>query len=636
MAIKKVIEIEVQTDEAVKDVNNLTESVEDLGKEGKKASKGITDSSKNAKKGLGGISKGFKGIGLAIKAAGIGLVIGLFVALKDIVGKNQAIMDGFSSVMTTIGLVFNAVTSAVSDAFDSVNKLSGGFDAAKAVIGGLINIGLAPLKVAFFTLKAGVIALQLIWEKSFLGKGRPEKIQELKDALAEVNQDLKDVAEGVIKSGLAIVENFGEAVTEIAALGEAVITNVSKVSITALKAQADTIVALKNQAVIAQAINRGLIEDFDRQAELQRQIRDDVNKSIEERIEANNKLAKILEEQRVAMLKNADLVVQAARNELLLNNNIENQVVLTEALNEKKAILAQITGFQSEQLVNQTALINEQIALEQTRTDAQINRQKTQRDFEAESTQNEFLRLELEAQNLQIEKEIEQQRLQDVIDNTTAGTQARVDAEQALFDAKLDFSIKEQKLDEEKIQSKQKVLDAIIGLAGAESALGRAGVIAKQFLLAKELLIDLGFIQSKATRTIASANLDAAASGSSIATGFSKTLALGFPAAIPALIGYAAAAVGIVSSVASAVGGAKSVASQYGGTGAGATPAAPVIPATPQAAPSFNVVGTSGTNQIAQSISNQNQQPIQAFVVSTDITTQQELDRNKQETASFG
>jgi hypothetical protein len=332
------------------------------------------------------------------------------------------------------------------------------------------------------------------------------------------------------------------------------------------------------------------------------------------------------------MLKNADLVIAAARNELALNNNIENQVALTEALNEKKAILAQITGFQSEQLVNQTALINEQIALEQTRTDGQIARQKTQRDFEAQSAENELLRLELESQNLEKEKEIEEQRLQNIIDNTTAGTQARIDAEQALFDSKLDFSIKEQELDEKKIKSKQNLLNALVELAGAESALGRAAIIAKQLLLAKELLIDLGFIKSKATRTIASASLDAAESGASVSTGFAKTLALGFPAAIPALIGYAVAAAAIVSSVASAVGGAKSVASKFGGAGGGGS----TVAAPRTTAPSFNVVGTSGTNQLAQSISDQNQVPIEAFVVSTAMTTQQALDRNKQETASFG
>jgi hypothetical protein len=50
-----------------------------------------------------------------------------------------------------------------------------------------------------------------------------------------------------------------------------------------------------------------------------------------------------------------------------------------------------------------------------------------------------------------------------------------------------------------------------------------------------------------------------------------------------------------------------------------------VIPSAP---PSFNVVGASGTSQLAGVIANQSQQPIQAYVVSNDVTTAQSLDRN--------
>ena len=93
---------------------------------------------------------------------------------------------------------------------------------------------------------------------------------------------------------------------------------------------------------------------------------------------------------------------------------------------------------------------------------------------------------------------------------------------------------------------------------GAESDLGRAALIGKQLLAAQELLIDLGVIKSKATKAIATANLDAASSGSAVSTVFAQTLKLGFPAAIPALIGYAASAFGIISSVLAATKKTKS------------------------------------------------------------------------------
>ena len=50
--------------------------------------------------------------------------------------------------------------------------------------------------------------------------------------------------------------------------------------------------------------------------------------------------------------------------------------------------------------------------------------------------------------------------------------------------------------------------------------------------------------------------------------------------------------------------------------------------ASAPAAPSFNLIQGTGTNQISQSINNQNQNPTKAFVVSKDVTSSQELDRN--------
>jgi len=73
-------------------------------------------------------------------------------------------------------------------------------------------------------------------------------------------------------------------------------------------------------------------------------------------------------------------------------------------------------------------------------------------------------------------------------------------------------------------------------------------------------------------------------------------------------------------------GGAPSSSGAGGVTGGGGAPAAP----------SFNVVGQSGANQIAQSIAGQNQQPLKAYVVSNDVTTGQSLDRNIINNASIG
>lgn len=92
------------------------------------------------------------------------------------------------------------------------------------------------------------------------------------------------------------------------------------------------------------------------------------------------------------------------------------------------------------------------------------------------------------------------------------------------------------------------------------------------------------------------------------------------------------AATSIASILAASIGQAKAItggggiSSGGGGMGGGSTPAAPA----------FNVVGASATNQLAQTIGNQQQQPIKAYVVSNDVTTAQSLDRNIISSASIG
>ena len=63
---------------------------------------------------------------------------------------------------------------------------------------------------------------------------------------------------------------------------------------------------------------------------------------------------------------------------------------------------------------------------------------------------------------------------------------------------------------------------------------------------------------------------------------------------------------------------------------AGSSPAPQIQP------PSFNVVGASPLNQLTEAIAGQTQQPVKAFVVAGDVTTAQELERNKIKSAVLG
>ena len=64
-------------------------------------------------------------------------------------------------------------------------------------------------------------------------------------------------------------------------------------------------------------------------------------------------------------------------------------------------------------------------------------------------------------------------------------------------------------------------------------------------------------------------------------------------------------------------------------TSGGGTGAASVQP------PDFNIIGSTGTNQLAEAIGSTTQEPIKAYVVSSEVTSAQELDRNIEESASI-
>lgn len=99
----------------------------------------------------------------------------------------------------------------------------------------------------------------------------------------------------------------------------------------------------------------------------------------------------------------------------------------------------------------------------------------------------------------------------------------------------------------------------------------------------------------------------------------------GVPVVGPVLGGIAAAA-----AVTAGLLNIKSISQQEFGGGVGDTPAVP-SDVGGGGAPSFNVVGDSGVNQLAQL----QQQPTQAYVVSGEVTTAQALDRNRVQNATL-
>ncbi len=52
--------------------------------------------------------------------------------------------------------------------------------------------------------------------------------------------------------------------------------------------------------------------------------------------------------------------------------------------------------------------------------------------------------------------------------------------------------------------------------------------------------------------------------------------------------------------------------------------------------PNINIVGASPINQLASAIGQQQSQPVRAYVVAEEVTSAQELERNRIRTAALG
>ena len=335
-------------------------NIKSTTKDTKDLGKGLEDAGKSGSKGFKAIGTAVKGFGMALKAAGIGLLVALFVSLKEAMERNQKVMNTVNTIMTTISTTFNQVVDVLVDTYNWVTKSSERFDGLGKVLSGVVTLSLTPLKLAFFGIKLGIEQLMLAWEKSPLGGGDEDKIANLTKGIQETKTSIEEVALEAVDAGKKIVTNFGDAVGEIGSIATRVVDGVKDISIKANYEMAQATTAAQNSAKLAEAQIQGLIEENDLLAEKQRQIRDDETKTFAERIAANEELGKVLDKQEVEMLKLADARVAAAALELSANKeNIDLQVAYQQTLNDRAGVEAQIAGFRSEQLTNQVSLEKE-------------------------------------------------------------------------------------------------------------------------------------------------------------------------------------------------------------------------------------------------------------------------------------
>ena len=299
------------------------------------------------------------------------------------------------------------------------------------------------------------------------------------------------------------------------------------------------------------------------------------------------------------MLKQVDTQIAAAQAAYDKNQNQENYIALLEATQEREAVLAQIEGFRSEQLSNDLALQRELIELTESQIESENARAISQAEFLAEQIEGEYLRLQAQKAVAEEEARLEEERLTKKRDQYKEGTQAYVDANNELLDFQQENNQKQLDLDKQLQESKQQLVgDALSNLAaivGENSKFGK------------------GIAVVQAIRdTYAAAN----------------TALKSAPPPFNFISAAATVAAGIANVKAITSTAEPSAPSFARSSGGGASVAVP----TP---PQINTVGTSGVNQLAETINAQTKQPIKAFVVSGEVTTAQSLERNAVKEASI-
>ena len=602
---KIVIDLEAKTNKVEASLQDVVDAIKDINKATTESNENTAKSLKEVEKSSSITAKGIKRIGTSIKAAGLGLLLGAFKTLKELFSQNQKVADLFNTSFEIMSIAFNDFVSFVVGSTNGIQKF---FDSL--------------FKDPLGSLKSFADAFR---------KNIQERFESYLDTLGYLASAVKKVFSGDFKGALEDVKSAGkESLDVLTGVNDSFDKSVEVVNkvVKATKEYAtETIKAAKSNVELAKAaeiaavLNQGLVEKYDRQAEQLRQIRDDESKSIEDRIKANEELALVLDEQEKAMKENAAIAVAFAKAELDKNKeNIQLQKAYQEALNEQAGIEAQITGFRSEQQTNTNSLLKEQKEI--------MNEialfGKSERDKERLELKQQY-----EANKLLIEKEItddaeKKERLLALQkDYNTQLKEVNDGFAEEDLQTKKDIADKEEEIEERKRQQRQKTLSDLVTIAGAETAVGKAALVAKQLLLAKELVMEV-------TKTISFATQASARSAVAMAEGTAQTAKIGFPQNIPMLIGYAAQAVGIFSAIRSATSKARVAAPPQPNIPQSSVPTVSSLP------PAFNVVGASDTNQLATAIGGQQQQPIQAYVVSNDVTTAQEMDRNIVKGASIG
>ena len=602
MAITKTINLEVNTKDAQKSLKGLEKGVEDVNKEVKDTSKttqqmgGTLDKISGGavskfgafKSAVAGVTTGFKSLRVAIIATGIGALLIAVTALGQAFTRSEEGQNKFAKILGVIGSVTGNLLDLLADLGESIISV---FENPKQALIDFKNAFIENITNRFTS------ALDTV---GFLGKAIKKVFSgDFKGAL----EDAKSAGSSYIDS-LTGVKNTIDKTTES-------VKSFNKEIVDDAKAAAKI---ADQRANAEKAARKLIVERAQAEQDIARLREKAVNKekfSAEERIAFLEEAGKISEDLAAKETEVAKLRLEAKLTENSLTKSNKDD------LNEAAQLEASVIQLETQRLNLQKRLSTELLtarreATAEAKKDAKEEPvvvdeklKKIQEIQKSYKQKQEDADAETELQKITLEQERKLAEL-DRLDATEAQK-----AEVISFYQNQIQDVKDKNADDEvkreKILQNQKI--AIVGQTFGTMAkiLGENSKAGKAFAIAQALTNTyLGVTEVLDNETTLPEPFATIQKVSSIA----GVLATGFAAV-------------------------KSIKSVKPNGGGGGTPSLPGGGGSAPTPPAFNIVGASGETQLADAIGSQTQRPARAFVVSSDVTTAQELDRNIIEGASI-
>ena len=351
-------DVEKVTTRLAKDMEKVADAADD-------AAKATEEIGKNAKSAGTGLKKagtlgaqGFKALGTAIKATGIGLLVGVVVKLTQKMTENKKIAEALEVVFNGLGVVFNVLVealtplgdlliSAFTEPQEAVQTLRDNLIALKEYFGTLLDTAINPVYRGLLNLKRGFYEAAIA-SKEFVGLDASE----LKQSVREIDEQLADLVVKQEENKDALSEPWKEAAEAIKGYVEEAKGAVTQS--TALTKQQQALRDAQRELNVATAEAAAEVEELKRQS-------DDQRLSVEERIEAATRAAEINQrfaDQNVALSQQqADLI----RQEIALQGESQERLEALAQAEIEAAAARQASATIQTELQNKLFALNQEL-----------------------------------------------------------------------------------------------------------------------------------------------------------------------------------------------------------------------------------------------------------------------------------